>query len=115
MRGVNTKQSRPATGVIDVMAIRYAEVNQLTLAKASSSFAIGDCIVVKRDMLDVKMKTSMKSDTMIRIPRVRESGTDCVLSAWVSVLEQSEVGRSDDRSDATIVLDVMVSSLRNIY
>jgi hypothetical protein len=79
-------------------------VNQLTLAKASSSLAIGDCIVVKRDMLEVSMNTSVNKDTMMRMPRVLDNGArDCVSFASVKVLEVSEFASSGDRSDGVTV------------
>lgn len=103
---MKTRQSLPATGVIEVIAIRYAEVNQLVLAKASRSLAIGDCIVVSKDMFEVKTNTSVNSEVMIRMPRVLDTRIDCVSSASVKVLDESEAGSSNgDRSEGVTVSD----------
>jgi hypothetical protein len=40
--GVNIVQSRPATGVMLVIAMRYADVNQLTSVDAWRSVAMED-------------------------------------------------------------------------
>ena len=74
---------------------------------------MGDCMVVKSDMFEVKMKTSVKRDKMMRIPRVLDTCTGCVLPVSVNVLDVSDVGRSGDRSDGVVESDVMVvESLR---
>lgn len=49
-RGENIWASLPARGEVLDMAIRYADVNQLVFSKASSSAAIVDWVVVRREM-----------------------------------------------------------------
>lgn len=84
-------------------------MNQLTLAKASSSLAIGDCIVVKSDMLEVNTNIKVNRDIMMRTPRVFDKGgRNCVSFASVKVLDVSEFASSGDCSEGVIVSESIV-------
>jgi len=77
---------RPATGVMLVMAIRYADVNQLTSLDAPSAMAMGDWMVVMSETLLVRMKMRTHTDRPMREPRRVDS---CPASSFL----ESDKGR----------------------
>lgn len=72
-RGPKMAEIRPAIGVMLVMAIKYVDVNQLTSVDALRSMAIGDCTVVIRDTLLVRMNIRVQTDTHIKVPLTKDS------------------------------------------
>lgn len=60
-----------------VMAMRYADVNQLTSVEAPRSMAMGDWMVVMRLTLFVKMKMRIQIETHMSDPRRAESVPSC--------------------------------------
>ena len=57
--GEKTSDNRAASGDIEDIAMRYVEVNQLALAKASKSAAIFDCVVVMILMFAAESSSSV--------------------------------------------------------